>query len=63
MYWYVDTYERNGDLPHRGGDVVEGVGGVERAVLGVPDHRRGQVVKAAHIRHLLRGDARTKTTI
>lgn len=41
-------------LPHRGGDVVEGVRCVKRTVLRVPDHRRRQVVEAAHIRHLSR---------
>lgn len=62
IYRYIGTtYERNSDPPHRGGHVVEGVSGVERAVLGVPNHRRGQVVEAAHIRHLLRDDESTKT--
>lgn len=39
-------------LPHRRGDVVERVRRVKRSVLVVSDHRRRQVVKTAHIRHL-----------
>ena len=34
---------------HRGSHIVKAVGGVELVVLGVADHGRGKVVKAANI--------------
>lgn len=46
---------------HRGGNVVEGVGGVEGAVFRVANHRRGEVVEAAHVRHLQRKNKTKKT--
>lgn len=45
---------------HRRGNVVEGVRSVESTVLRVPNHRRRQVVKAAHVCHLMNTHTRAR---